>query len=309
MTMPKKNTLVIVVGPTAVGKTEFSIAVAKAINGEIISADSQQFYRELNIGTAKPDAQEMDGIPHHLVSVTDLRNPWSIAVFKSAVYRLVDEICSRHKVPIMVGGTGQYVRGTIENWTIPEFRKDEQFRKAIEKWGDEIGAQELHARLAIVDPHAARMIDHRNMRRTIRALEVTLRTGIPFSAQRNKSIAPFDTIMVGIIRPREELYKRVDLRIEKMIANGFIEEVESLLAAGLEPELLRANPLGYTEMVDYIKRNCSLEDAIAAIKKRTRILVRRQANWFKPDDVRIRWFSVNENTERDLIDYIQLKMK
>jgi len=304
----KNNVLIVIVGPTAVGKTSIAIDLAESLSGEIISADSQLFYRGLTIGTAKPTKEEMRGIRHHLIDVTDLQHPWSISIFKSAVYRLVEEISTRGHLPLMVGGTGQYVRGVIENWTIPELGNDENLRQAIINWGNIIGNQELHQRLAVLDPQAADFIDYRNVRRTVRALEVIFRTGHPFSKQRTKQGVPFDLIMIGIIRPREELYKRVDERIENMIKNGFIEEVKQLVDQGLEKEILRSGPIGYTEIVNYLKGECPLEDSKVEIKRKTRILVRRQTNWFKPDDERIKWFWINDEILPNILCYIKVKL-
>lgn len=304
----KKDILIVVVGPTAVGKTTIAIDLAERLGGEIISADSQLFYRGFNIGTAKPTIEEMRGIPHHLIDVTDLQNPWSISIFKSSVYKLVEEITKRDHLPILVGGTGQYIRGVIENWTIPEFANDENLRQAIINWRKTIGSQELHRKLAILDPKAADFIDYRNLRRTVRALEVIFRTGYPFSKQRSNQVVPFELIMIGINRPRDELYKRVDERIEKMIQNGFIDEVKQLMVQGQEDEIIRSGPIGYSEIVKFIKGECSLEESIIEIKRKTRILVRRQTNWFKPDDERIKWFWVDKKILPNILSYIKDKL-
>jgi tRNA dimethylallyltransferase len=301
----KKDILIVVVGPTAVGKTALSIDLAERLSGEIISADSQLFYRGLNIGTAKPTLDEMKGIPHHLIDVTDLQHPWSISIFKSSVYRLIEEITQRGHLPILVGGTGQYIRGVIENWTIPEFANDEKLRQAITNWGKIIGNLGLHQKLSILDPQAAGFIDYRNVRRTVRALEVIFRTGYPFSQLRSNTEVPFDLIMIGIMRPREELYKRVDERIEKMIQNGFIDEVKHLVEKGQADLLIRSGPIGYFEIVKFILGECSLAESIIEIKRKTRILVRRQTNWFKPDDERIKWFMIDDEILPKIISYIQ----
>lgn len=304
MSTLKKDILIVVVGPTAVGKTTIAIDLAERLSGEIISADSQLFYRGLNIGTAKPTIEEMRGIPHHLIDVTDLQHTWSIKIFKSSVYRLLREITNRGHLPILVGGTGQYIRGVIENWTIPEFANDEKLRQAITNWGKIIGNQELHQKLAVLDPPAAGFIDFRNVRRTVRAMEVIFRTGYPFSKQRSNQETPFDLIMIGINRSREELYKRVDERIKIMLQNGFIDEVKQLMEQGLEYDIIRSGPIGYSEIVKYVRGECSLDEAIIDIKRKTRILVRRQTNWFKPDDERIKWFWVDDEILPKIISYI-----
>lgn len=304
----RRDVLVVIVGPTAVGKTSIAIDLAERLSGEIISADSQLFYRGLDIGTAKPTKEDMRGIQHHLINVTDLQHPWSISLFKSSVYLLIKEINDRENLPILVGGTGQYVRGVIENWMIPELGNDEKLRQAIINWGNLIGKKELHQRLAVLDPKAADFIDYRNVRRTVRALEVIFRSGYLFSKQRRSKEPPFDLIMVGIIRSREELYKRIDERIEIMIQNGFIEEVRKLVEQGQENAIIRSGPIGYFEIVKYLRGECSLENSIVEIKRKTRILVRRQTNWFKPDDERIKWFWVNDEILPNILGYIKVKL-
>ena len=183
--------LFVMVGPTAVGKTDLAIKIAKVLNAEIISADSQLFYKEINIGVAKPSQAEMDGIPHHLINVTDLSHPWSIAVFKQKTYDLIVEISQRGRLPMLVGGSGQYIKSVVENWSIPEFDRDEKLRDAIMNWGKEIGALALYKKLEMIDPEAAKNIEYLNMRRSVRALEVIFSTGDLFSAQRTEKFPSF----------------------------------------------------------------------------------------------------------------------
>lgn len=189
-----------------------------------------------------------------------------------------------------MGGTGQYVRAVTEGWRIPPLQAVPALRAALEAWAVEIGADGLHARLAVLDPEAARKIDYRNLRRTVRALEVTLTTGRPFSAQRRREPSSYDLLLVGLTRPRPELYARIDARIDAMFQAGLVSEVRSLLQRGYAPDLPAFSAIGYREVIAYLKGEIDLEEAITLIKRNTRTFVRRQANWFKPDDPQIHWF-------------------
>ena len=297
--------LIVITGPTAVGKTTLAIKIAKSLDAEIISADSQLFYKEINIGVAKPTQAEMDVIPHHLINVTDLSHPWSIAVFKERTYDLIVEISQRGKVPMLVGGSGQYIKSVVENWSIPEFDKDEKLRDAITHWGKEIGAYALYEKLTMIDSKAAQNIEYRNMRRSVRALEVIFSTGELFSAQRTKKSPPFAVTMVGISMEREMLYQKIDARINLMLKTGLVEEVEALIAKGYRDMLLKSAPIGYPEITRYLLGEISLDEAVVLMKRKTRILVRRQANWFKMEDPEIRWFTQSDDAAEAVISYLQ----
>ncbi len=296
--------LVILVGPTASGKTSTAIAIAKELGAEIISADSRYFYQELEIGTAKPTLEEMGSIPHYLIDVTSLNEEWNLAIFQERVKEIIQDINSRGKIPILVGGTGQYIRAVTEGWKIPRQIPDKKIRDAIINWANQIGSEQLHKRLAVVDPEAAKNIDHRNMRRTIRALEVIFLTGSRFSEQRKKLPVSYDLLTLGIAMPRSELYARIDARIDQMILDGFIEEVKHLLSQGFRAQLLKIGPIGYQEITRFLDGEITLEDAILLIRRKTRLFVRRQANWFKPDDPEIKWFQYDEQVVKKMVDYI-----
>lgn len=298
---------VIIVGPTAVGKTEISIQVAKAISGEIISADSRYLYRGMDIGTAKPSDNEMGNIPHHLIDVAEISELWSIAQYTEAVLGCMQEINDRGKLPLIVGGTGQYIRALIEGWNIPELASDPSLREGLAQWAKTIGTESLHKKLALMDPAAAEKIDHRNVRRTIRALEVIFRTGRKFSTQRNKKPVSFIYKIVGLTRPRKDLYQRIDDRIEKMISSGFIQEVKKLIKQGYTLENPPMSAIGYREIFLFLSGNLSLEEGVLLMKRRTRLFVRRQANWFKENDTRIRWFDVTQNGKDEIIKFIKNK--
>ncbi len=282
--------LVVIVGPTAVGKTEIALQLAERLGAEIVSADSRLFYRGLDIGTAKPTPAEQARVPHHLIDIADITDTWSLPVFQQAAQEAIAGIHSRRRLPLLVGGTGQYVRAVMQGWSVPSQAPDAVLRAALERWAQQVSPAGLHSRLAVIDPLAAGWIDAHNVRRTIRALEVTLRTGKPFSAQRQQLTSPYSLLIVGLKRPRLELYQRVDQRIDAMVAAGFPDEVLSLLQQGYSPDLPALSAIGYREMVAYLKGRLTLEEACRLIKRLTRRFVRHQANWFKETDPHIHWF-------------------
>jgi tRNA dimethylallyltransferase len=303
--MMTKPHLILIVGPTAVGKTELAIQLAERLNGEIISADSRLFYRGLDIGTAKPTPEEMQRVPHHLIDIADPDEILSLAVFQEKATEIIADIHRRNKLPFLVGGTGQYVRAVTQGWNPPEVEPDEQLRSELEKQKDENGIYWLHDRLKRLDPEAAEKIDARNYRRTIRALEVILTTGRKFSEQRGQGASPYHLITIGLMRPRPELYERVDKRIDQMFANGFLQEVKGLLAKGYSPALPTMSAIGYRECIRVINGELNEEQAKAEIRRITRVFVRRQANWFKESDPNISWFQVEEGVVEKIEAYIR----
>jgi tRNA dimethylallyltransferase len=291
-----KIPLVVILGPTAVGKTEIAIQLTEKLDGEIISADSRLFYRGMDIGTAKPTTQERAFIPHHLIDVANPDEIWSLALFQLEANRVIRRIYLRHHLPIMVGGTGQFIRSVIEGWKVPSVAPDPRLRIVLTNWSKSLGTVVLHSKLAIIDPIAASTIDPTNLRRTIRALEVIFSNGRRFSDQKLKGYQLYHPLLLGLTRPRAELYQRIDDRITKMIASGFIDEVQRLLSLEYSPKLPTLSAIGYGEMVAYLQGRITLEEAVILIKRRTRIFVRRQANWFKANDPNIHWFRVNNGT-------------
>lgn len=287
-----KLPLVVILGPTAVGKTEIAIQLAKRLESEIVSADSRLFYRGMDIGTAKPTPQQRKQVPHHLIDVANPDQPWSLAIFQQQAHLAISIIHSKRRLPFLVGGTGQYIRAVIEGWQVPKAEPRPEMRQTLERWAAQITPLGLHHRLAILDPEAAARIEPRNLRRTVRALEVILSTGRRFSEQRQRSSTPYRTIILGLMRSRTELYARVDARIQAMLASGLVEEVQTLLERGYSPNLPTLSAIGYREIISYLQGNTTLEEAVAQIKRRTRIFVRRQANWFRSNDPNIVWFDV-----------------
>ncbi len=286
--------LVVLVGPTAVGKTALSLRLAEALHAEIVSADSRLLYRGMDIGTAKPTPEERARVPHHLIDVTAPDEPWSLARFQDAAYQAIADIHARGRLPLLVGGTGQYIWAVVEGWQIPRVPPRPELRRALEAWGQEIGAEALHARLARLDPQAAAGILPSNMRRTVRALEVIFTTGRLFSAQRTRQPPSYRVLVLGLTRPRPELHQRIDARIEAMLAAGWLDEVRRLLSVGYTIDLPAMSGIGYAELAAYLQGRLTLDDAVQQIRRRTRRFVRRQANWFKPNDPRIHWFSAGD---------------
>ncbi|NUM43414.1 MAG: tRNA (adenosine(37)-N6)-dimethylallyltransferase MiaA [Anaerolineales bacterium] len=296
--------LILLLGPTAVGKSETALQLAERLNGEIISADSRTFYRGMDIGTAKPSLEERARVPHHLIDIAEPDERWSLADFQRAIYEVVDDIHARGKLPLLVGGTGQYVHAITDGWVIPEQEPDPRMRETLEKWAAAIGGERLHAGLAKLDPDAGAAIDWHNVRRTVRALEVIFLTGQRFSAQRQRGTARYRTIQIGLTRPRADLYARIDARIEMMLEAGWVEEVRTLLARGFSPTLPSLSAIGYREIIQYLQGEYALEEAVILIKRKTREFVRRQGNWFKADDPAIRWFEMNPGVRDEIVNYL-----
>jgi tRNA dimethylallyltransferase len=294
--------LLALVGPTAVGKSEVAIDLAEHFNGEIVSADSRLLYRGMDIGTAKPSLEQRSRVIHHLIDVADPDEIWSLALFQREAEKAIASIYSRGNLPILVGGTGQYVRAILEGWSPPALVAQPALRAALETWAAEIGKDGLHARLARLDPQAAASIDARNQRRTLRALEVTLSSGRKFSAQRTRKESPYRLLQIGLTRPRPELYRRIDARIDSMLATGWLDEERALLAKGYDPNLPCMSAIGYAQLSQHLQGNLSLEEAVVEIKRQTRIFVRRQANWFKPSDPNIHWIDLQRKEALETID-------
>ncbi|MFC1997280.1 tRNA (adenosine(37)-N6)-dimethylallyltransferase MiaA [Chloroflexota bacterium] len=310
--MPSVKTapfLIVILGPTGVGKTEISLQLAERVDGEIISADSRLFYRGMDIGTAKPSVEEISRVPHHLIDVAEPDQIWSLAMFQREAHRIITEIHLRKRVPFLVGGTGQYIRAVTEEWQIPEAPPNFLVREALENWANDIGSDGLHQRLSILDPDAAARIDPRNLRRTIRALEVIFQTGEQFSDQQSRGPSRYRLVQLGLTRPRANLYARIDSRIEAMLDAGFEGEVRNLLDAGYSPELASLSAIGYRQIADYIKGDIDIDEAIMLMKRKTRLYVRRQANWFKLEDPNIQWFQAGPEAADNMEIAIQVFLR
>ncbi|PKN99892.1 MAG: tRNA (adenosine(37)-N6)-dimethylallyltransferase MiaA [Chloroflexi bacterium HGW-Chloroflexi-4] len=301
--------VLVLVGPTAVGKTELAIRLAEKLEGEIVSADSRLLYRGMDIGTAKPSRSEMARFPHHMIDRAEPNEIWSLATFQQKILSTIDEIQRRGKLPIVAGGTGQYIRSLMEGWIIPTVQPDPRLREVLEQIGLEIGAAELHRRLSLIDPIATAKMDANNLRRSIRALEVIFTTGDLFSTQKDKQPPDLDFKLIGLTRPREEIYARVDARIEMMFEMGFVEEVKALLEKGYNQDLPTLSAIGYCEVIQYLHGEIKLEETKVQMRKKTREFIRRQANWFKPDDTTIEWHDMTPDPLNEILDSIKSWLK
>ncbi len=284
--------LLVIVGPTAVGKTALSLRLAQDLQGEIISADSRQIYRGLDIGTAKATSREQMIVPHHLLDVVEPDQVLTLAEFQGQVYATIEAIHRQQRLPLLVGGTGQWVRAVVEGWRIPRVSPDPFLRARLEAQAQAMGIEAFHAQLVAVDPQAAKKIDPRNVRRVIRALEIYHKTGRPISHYQGKKAPPYHILQIGLTMPRELLYDRIDQRVDEMMARGLLAEVEQLAQAGYGWNRPAMSGLGYRQIGQYLCGEISLTEAVALIKKETRRFVRQQYNWFRLDDPKIHWFDV-----------------
>ncbi|MBC7235776.1 MAG: tRNA (adenosine(37)-N6)-dimethylallyltransferase MiaA [Chloroflexi bacterium] len=284
--------VLVIVGPTGVGKTALAVELGPQFRGEVVSADSRQIYRHMDIGTAKPTPQERARVPHHLLDLVDPDQELTLAHYQRLAMETMKEIWARGKLPMLVGGTGLYVRAVLEGWTVPQVPPNEPLRAQLFRRAEQEGAESLHRELAQVDPAAAERIDARNVRRVIRALEVYHETGRPISELQDKRPPSYRTLQIGLTMPRPQLYRRIDARIERMIEQGLVQEVRDLLARGYSPDLPSMSALGYAEIVRYLQNEISLEQAVALIKRHTRRFIRHQYNWFRLSDPSICWLDV-----------------
>ena len=297
--------LVTLVGPTAVGKTSVSIDLAQAIGGEIVSADSRLVYRGMDNGTAKPSPAEQERVPHHLIDVVDPDQPLTLAEYQRRAYAAIQDIGSRGRVALLVGGSGQYVRAVVEGWGIPEVAPDWTLRAELDAFAATHGKESLHARLAALDSTAAERIDYRNQRRVVRALEVTMLAGRPVSELQAKTPPPYRIFQVGLTRPRPVLYARIDRRIDEMLEAGLVDEVRGLAAAGHAWDLPAMSGLGYRQIGLYLRGEATFEDSVQLIRRETRRFVRQQATWFRLDDPQIHWFDLEKASVTQVIAWVQ----
>jgi tRNA dimethylallyltransferase len=301
--------LIAIVGPTGVGKTRLAIHLAAIFHGEIISADSRQLYRFMDVGTAKPTPQEMSSIRHHLVDLINPDEEFSLAIFQRMASVEIDNIFNRGNLPFLVGGTGLYVKAILEGWIIPGVSPDKEFRYNIKKEIDENNIDELYQKLIRVDPRAASKIDRRNVRRVIRALEVHANARRPFSELGRKQQPPFDSFVIGLTADRPYLYSIVDRRIDDMFEHGFIKEVEKLMEMGYSLDLPAMSGIGYRQVGQIIKGELSKEEALKKIKTETHRFIRHQYAWFRLDDEKIHWFDIErqgyDEIEKALAEYLK----
>jgi len=284
------RTLIAIVGATATGKTSLGIELALRFDGEIVGADSRQVYRHMDIATAKPTVEERSRARHHLVDVADPGEPFSLGRWLELAQAALEDIWSRGKQPLLVGGSGQYVWALLEGWRVPRVPPQPQLRAEMERRPPEALFDELRR----VDPQAAAAIDGRNLRRVVRALEVYAATGKPLTFWRTKEPPEFDSLILGLRLPRDELYRRIDERVEGMVRRGLVDEVRRLLDMGYGRELPSMSGIGYAEISAYLAGEMDQPTAVARIKTGTHRLARHQNSWFKESDPRIRWIEASE---------------
>ncbi len=293
--------LIAVVGPTATGKSRLALALAEQLDGEIISADSRQVYRCMDIGTAKPTPAERRAVPHHLIDIVDPDQDFSLAQYQALAYAAVRDIRNRRKTPLLVGGTGLYVWAVLEGWQIPRIAPDAALRQSLEaKAAAPGGAGQLYAELQKIDPAVAERIDPRNVRRVIRALEVSRAAGAPFSGLRRKRPL-YNALVIGLTAERAALYRLIDARVDAMLAAGLVDEVKRLLARGYKPDLPAMSGIGYRQVIAYLAGRLTLAEAAQQIKYETHRFARHQYAWFRLGDKRIHWFDV---TQKDLAEIV-----
>ena len=292
--------VVVLLGPTGVGKTPLAVELAQALGGEIVSADSRQVYRGMDIGTAKPTPAQRAAVPHHLLDVVEPDAVFTLANFCEQARAAIEDIAGRGRLPFLVGGTGQYLAAMLEGWKVPRIPPQPELRARLRREAQEKGTEALYRRLQEVDPEAAAHILPGNLRRIIRALEVYEVTGMPFSQQRGREKPPYDYLVLGLTMERPALYERVDRRAEEMVRQGLVEEVQSLLARGYGWDLPSMSGLGYIQFRPYLEGRCSLEEALARLKYDTHAFIRHQYTWFRRLPVQ-RWFDAGRAAEWEAV--------
>jgi tRNA dimethylallyltransferase len=301
--------LVAIVGPTGIGKTRLVIHLARLFNGEIVSADSRQVYRYMDIGTAKPTPLELAEIPHHLIDIVDPDEDFSLAWYQELAYLAIEDILRRNRLPFLAGGSGLYVKAVLEGWQIPRVSPDRELRYNITKRANEKSINELYEELVRVDPDAAAKIDRRNVRRVIRALEVYAKAREPFSKLGNKQPPSFDSLIIGLTADRSYLYHMVDRRVDKMMEQGFVQEVKKLMGMGYDLALPAMSGIGYRQAGQIIRGELNSEAAVQKIKTETHRFIRHQYAWFRTDDEKIHWFDVEHQgyseVEKTLAEYLK----
>jgi tRNA dimethylallyltransferase len=289
---PRKQ-LIAVVGPTASGKSDLALRLALAFDGEIVGADSRQVYRYMDAGTAKPPPEERARVPHWLIDVVDPDGEFSLAQYLELAREALDDIWRRGRTPVLAGGTGQYVWALLEGWQVPSVPPDRELRRSLEERAQREGTDALHRELAAADSAAAARIDPRNVRRVVRALEVHYLTGEAISSRVAKLQPDFEPLILAIDRPRAELYKRIDERVDRMLQSGLVDEVRSLLERGYGANLPPMSGIGYRQACACLRGEMTLAEAAARMKTETHRLARMQHTWFRRDDPHIHWLDAS----------------
>ncbi len=308
----KRRPLVVLTGPTAVGKTKLSIALAKAINGEILSADSMQVYKHMDIGSAKIRPGEMEGVPHHLIDILEPWEEFNVVVFQKRCLECMEQIYNRGHIPILVGGTGFYIQAVLRGIDFTENEENTEYRKKLEQLAEEQGPESLHEMLKKVDPVSAENIHANNIKRTIRALEYYELTGEPISVHNEREkerTSPYNFSYFVLTDDREKLYARIEARIDEMLSQGLVDEVRQLKDMGCRKGMTSMQGLGYKEILEYLDGECSLEEAVYTLKRDTRHFAKRQLTWFRRENEVI-WIDKGQfayNEER-ILEYMMKEL-
>lgn len=303
-----KKKIILIVGPTASGKTFASVEIAKHINSEIISSDSMQIYKYMDIGTAKVTEDEKNGIVHHMIDIVEPDVSYTVSEFRNDAGKIIEKLHSEGKIPVIAGGTGLYVNSIIYDLDFSNTVSNPAIRQELEKLLEEKGKEHLHGILESLDPVSAGKIHCNNVKRVVRALEVYRITGIPFSEQNTdfrKNSEQYDFIIIGLNMDREVLYKRINERVDKMIEAGLVKEVESLMKKGYNRDLQSMQGIGYKEVTAFLDGEIPLEESVRLIKRNSRRLAKRQFTWFRPDK-RIKWIDVDPENKIKLIEDIKI---
>jgi tRNA dimethylallyltransferase len=292
--------LIAIVGPTGVGKTRLAVTLGQELGAEVISADSRQIYRGMDIGTGKPAKEEQKLVPHHLTDVVAPDQEFTLAQYQKMAYQAIEDVLGRNKLPFLVGGTGLYVRAVLEGFLIPRVKPNLRLRQELLQEAERGGAEVLHARLEEVDPEAAAKIDPRNVRRVIRALEVYHELKEPISRLQERKPPPYRSLKIGLTMERKELYRRIDRRVDSMVERGLLAEVQRLVADGYAYDLPGMSGLGYRQMGMHVRGEVDLPTAIRKIKSETHRFVRQQYKWFRLDDETIHWFDMRDEPSEEV---------
>lgn len=288
------DSIIAIVGPTATGKSSIAIELGMLLGGEVVSADSMQVYRHMNIGTAKVTADEMRGVPHHMIDIVNPDELFTVVDYVEAADRVINDIISRGHLPIIVGGTGLYVKALLEDYLFPDTGADSEFRKRMQELADREGRDHLHSLLQSIDVTTAVKLHPNDVRRVIRALEVYHLTGEPFSSHLDKQQrvrCRYSALKIGLTMPRELLYERIGRRIDAMVSRGLFDEVRNLMSLGFAPAFTAMQALGYKEFIPVFKGEMSVDEALDVLKRETRRYAKRQLSWFRQDKG-IVWFDV-----------------
>ncbi|MFD1735901.1 tRNA (adenosine(37)-N6)-dimethylallyltransferase MiaA [Bacillus salitolerans] len=304
----EKEKLVVLIGPTAVGKTKLSIDIAKRLNGEIISGDSMQIYRSMDIGTAKITKSEMEGVPHHLIDIKDPTESYSVAEFQQDVRSLITDITNRGKLPMIVGGTGLYIQSVIYDYVFSSIGSETTVRNQLEKELGETGIEPLYEKLKTLDPISAERIHPNNHRRVIRALEIFLTTGktmTEYQDEQEEDILLYDVALIGLTMDRDKLYERINKRVDIMVREGLVSEVTTLFNQGIR-DVQSIQAIGYKEIYEYLEGKVSFDEAIETLKRNSRRYAKRQLTWFR-NKLNVTWIDMTDSDyEKKLTQIIQI---